>query len=58
MIDGLGKGTRLGKMVDHENRVALFPREHGDGIYGDPLLRRRNHCMIAITKSTITQGTA
>ena len=24
-MDGLGEGTRLGKVVDHENEVALFP---------------------------------
>ena len=57
-MDGLGEGTRLGKMVDHENGVTLFPREHGDGVTGDPLLHRRNHCTSAITKSTIPQGTA
>ena len=57
-MDGLDEGTRLDKMVSHENGVTLVSSEHGDGISGDLLLRRRNHCTIAITKSTITQGTA
>ena len=58
MTDGLGEGTRLGKTVDHEHGVTLVPDEHSDGISGDPLLHRQNHSTIAITKSTITQGTA
>ena len=56
-MDGLGKGVGLGKMVGHEHGVTLVPGEHSDGVSGDPLLSRRNYCMIAITKSTITQGT-
>ena len=58
MTDGLGEGTGLGKTVGREHGVTLVPSEHSDGVSGDPLLRRRNHCTIAITKSTIVQGTA
>ena len=58
MTDGLGEGTGLGKTVGHEHGVTLVPGEHSDGVSGDSLLSRRNHSMIAITKSTITQGTA
>ena len=58
MIDGLGKGTRLGKMVDHENGVTLFPREHSDGVSGVLLLRRRNRYTGEANKSNTMQGTA
>ena len=58
MTDGLDEGTRLGKMVDHEHGVTLVLGEHNDGVSGDPLLPRQNHCTIAITKSTIVQGKA
>ena len=56
-MDGLGEGTGTDKMVGHGHGVTLVPGEHSDGVSGDPLLRQRNHCTIAITKSTITQGT-
>jgi len=39
-MDGLGEGTRLGKMVSHENRVTLVPSDHGDGVSDDPWLHR------------------
>ena len=58
MMDRLGEGTRLDKMVGHENRVTLVPIEHGDGVSSDPGLHRRKHCTSAITKSTIMQGIA
>ena len=57
MTDGLGEGTGLGKTVGHEHGVTMVPGKHSDDVSGDPLLHRRNHCTIAITKSTITQGT-
>ena len=57
MMDGLGEGTRLGKMVDHENEGTLFPHKHGDGVFGDLLLRRRNRYMSEANKSNTMQGT-
>ena len=57
-MDGLGEGTRLGKMVDHENGVTLFPHEHGDGVSDVLLLRRRNRYMGEANKSNMTQGMA
>ena len=57
-MDGLDEGTRLDKMVSHENGVTLVSSEHGDGISGDLWLHWRNHYTSTITKSTITQGTA
>ena len=57
MMDRLGEGTRLDKMVGHENEVTLVPSEHGDDVSGDPWLHRRNHCTSAITKLATTQCT-